>query len=362
MAFEVFFRSENAVFGMYEPAEGAYAAAWLVPGAGIRAFEYASGMRHAVYVSEIFLGDELDVSWLLHCITSLATPMFIVHPPENPELGEISEMELTAMLARRLGSFNLPMFVVFFPEHDFMAAEFVHLFRAARNVFAVHAPHAAFVWAAPCYTATPWNAFYPGHNAVDWVALPMLAEWSAEGGFTEVLPGFERFYDAFHEHKPIMVLPLGVSHFTRGDYTYRIDGAAAEIARIYAALANFPRVGLIAYADAFTISRMYRDDFSVSFEPNLILAYGEAVSGLVSSLERGTEENSRWVRSAHRGYFWDENIFISPLTLETELQIPTPPHQLAELNNQLWIPADVIRRKNIFACEARRVIFVDNLP
>ncbi|MCL1878715.1 MAG: hypothetical protein FWF80_07645 [Defluviitaleaceae bacterium] len=357
LAFDVFFRREGVNFAMYEPTEGAYAAAWISPDAGIRGFEYAAGMRHAVYVNEVYLGDDIDIAWLLHCISSLATPMFVVHPPENADVMDIPEIELAIILAQRLGSFNMPMFVVFYPEHDLMPAEFTILFRMVRNAFLAHAPTAAFVWAAPCYSATPQSAFYPGHFAADWVALPLLADWCAEEGFTDVMTGFEQFYAAFQEYKPIMVLPLGVSHFTRGDYSYRINEAAAEIGRIYAALENFPRVGLIAYADVLTLSRMYSDDFSVSREINLIRAYGEAASGLLSSLSQIPEENSRWVRSAHRGYFFDDEIFISKHTLENELQIPTTLHQPAQFDNEVLFPADVIR-KNIFACQTRRVIFI----
>lgn len=380
--FDVFFRRDNVSFAMHEPSEGAYAAAWLAPGAGIRGFEYAAGMRHAVYVNEMRLGDEIDIAWLLHCIASQAAPLIIVHPPENSRLetisqfneftewefteselteSELTESELATILAQRLGAFNLPMFIVFYPEHDLTPMEFTTAFRAARNIFLTHAPMAAFVWSAPCYTATPQHALYPGHFAADWVALPLLADWCANQGFSDVLTGLEQFYNAFHDYKPIMILPLGVSHFTRGDYSYRIDDAGAEITRIYNALQNFPRVGLIAYADAFTLTRMYNNDFSVSRETNLIQSYGEAASHLLPTLNhRDHAETHRWVRSTHHGYLYQNQLYISLHTAENELQLPTTPHQISQINEQLFIPADVIRK--IFACFDLQIIFVDNSP
>ncbi|MCL1863534.1 MAG: hypothetical protein FWF78_08215 [Defluviitaleaceae bacterium] len=360
--FTIFYRSE-ATPAMYEPIEGIYLAAWLTEGTAIREFEYAAGKRHAVFVHEMDLGEEIPISWVLHCIASRATPMLIIHPPTNPDLDDIPEMELLIHLAHRLGSFNLPMFIVFYPDetHTRMPTEYTLLFRQARNAFHAHAPMAAFVWVAPSHTATPSNPFYPGHFAVDWVALPLLACWDTERGFTDVLTNFETFYHSFHQHKPLMALPLGVSHFTRGDYRYRVRQASEEIERIYDALQNFPRLGLIAYADNFTLNRMYRDDFSISTEPQLIAAYNIATTSdhFLQTLERSTlSENLRWTRSVHHGYVWEEIIYI-PTALE--LSTPTS-RQTIEINYSTVIDSRRISGKKITACFHRHVIYVDNLP
>ncbi|MCL2200151.1 MAG: hypothetical protein FWB80_14660 [Defluviitaleaceae bacterium] len=366
-AFTIFYRVETSA-AMYEPVEGIYLAAWLSESTGIREFEYAAGKRHAVFVNEMELGEELPISWLLHCIASLATPMLIIHPPTNPDLYDIPEVELLIYLAQRLGSFNLPMFIVFYPDetHTRMPAEYTLLFRQARNTFHAHAPMAAFVWVAPSYTATPSSSFYPGHFAVDWVALPLLACWDYEKGFTDVLDNFETFYHSFHRHKPIMVLPLGVSHFTRGDYRYRIHQAAAEIAHIYKALQNFPRLGLIAYADNFTLNRVYRDDFSISVEPQLMVAYSHAITPdhFLQSLERNDTQNAErpnWVRSAHHGYIWEERIYIPIQTITAELSLHAP-RQTIEINYSTVTDSRRISEKKITACFHNRVIYVDNLP
>ncbi|MCL1884199.1 MAG: hypothetical protein FWF81_10690 [Defluviitaleaceae bacterium] len=348
---------------LYEPLDGAYIGAWLAPENTIRVFEYESGKRHAVYVSEVFLGDEIDISWLLHCIASLATPMFVVHPPNNPELDDIPIGDLILHLAKRLGSFNLPMFVAFMPEHDLMPAEYSLLFRSSRNAFRAHAPMAAFVWVAPEHTATPQSAFYPGHASVDWVALPLLANWSSDYYFTDVLSMFENFYNAFHEYKPVMVFPFGVSHFTLGDYNYRLNPAADEISRLFNEFKNFPRLGMIIYADAFTILRGFSDDFSVSREPVLINAYAEAISSrhFLSSLERYVDKSTRWARSAYKGYFWEGRIYISQNTLENELTISVP-RQTIEINENNFVDSRRISGISINICHNSKVIFVENTP
>jgi hypothetical protein len=123
---------------------------------------------------------------------------------------------------------------------------------------------------------------------------------------------------------------------------------------VYSALQNFPRVGLVAYADAFSLSRAWRDDFSISFEPALIAAYADAISDthFLSSLERTHSENSRWVRFAHGGFFWNERIYIPENFFESEFST-------IEIDENHFIDAFEISEKNIYVCPVRRVIFIE---
>jgi len=361
--FTVLFQRENEEFSPYEPSDGTYIGAWLMPDISIRMFEHMTEKRHAIYVSEINLGDEIPISWLLHCIASLATPLIIVHPPNNPELEDVPVVDLIIYLAQRLGSFNLPMFIVFFPEesNSMMPAEYTLLFRIARNAFHSHAPMTAFVWSAPNHTATTQNPYYPGHSAVDWVALDLLSTWKPETGYKDILQAFEIFYSSFHEHKPIMILPLGISHFTRGDYVYRLHDTATEIKRVYNELKNFPRLGLIVYGDAFTLGHFHTDDFSVSIENILTNAYKQAISNdyFLQALERTPQETRRWVRAMEHGYFLENKIYIANRTLENELFIPAP-RQRTVINENYYTNSQRISGKKITACAKRRVIFIEN--
>jgi hypothetical protein len=355
--YTVFFRRENENFAMYEPSEGAYIGAWLAPETSIRVFEHQAKKRHAVFVHEIYLGDEIPITWLLHCIASLTTPLFIVHPPNNPDLVDIPPLELVVQLAQRLGSFNLPMFIAFYPaapeNHGLMPAEYSHFFSQSRNIFSAHAPMAAFAWVAPCYSATPKNPYFPVNN-VDWVALPLLANWKPENDYTNIIANFETFYANFNEHAPIMILPLGVSHFTRGDYTYRLSQAAAEISHVYEALRYFPRLGLVAYGDAFTLANSFNDDFSVSIETELISAYSDAIAceNFLQTLQRDSAKTTRWVRSSYRGYVWENKIYI-PAEL-------VPSRQTVMINDSAFVEARRISDKKINLCTVKRVIYLDN--
>jgi len=360
-AMPVLHRQEGVGFSMYEPPEGTYIGAWLMPELTIRAFEELTGKNHAVYVNEMNLGDEIPVEWILHCIAARATPLIIVYPPEEHGL---PKPELVLELAERLGSFNLPMFVVFFPGGDttgMMPAEYTLLFRRARQIFNAHAPMVAFVWGAPCYSATTQNPYYPGHNVVDWVALPLFSYWQAETGFDDILARFEQFYLTFAPHKPIMILPLGISHFTRGDYTYRVEEAAEKINHVYAQLANFPRLGLIVYGDAFMLGQTNTDDFSVTGDIALLQAYATAVANFLPSINRETGHNTRFARVQHPGYYFENEIYISHYTLENEWGI-SPPRQSQTINGANFAPSRRISAKRITVCHDAQVIFVENRP
>ncbi|MCL1843044.1 MAG: hypothetical protein FWF79_04465 [Defluviitaleaceae bacterium] len=363
VAYPVLYRGPGGNRAMLEPAEGAYLGGWLAPETAIRVFEFQADKRHAVFVNEINLGEDVPISWLLHNIASLTTPLFVVHPPRTDDFDDVPVTDLIIYLAQRLGSFNLPMFVAFYPTHDLPAAEYTLLFRMARNIFHTHAPMVSFVWMAPSHSATELNPFFPGHSAVDWVGISLFACWDAENYFTDILKMFEEFYMNFHHHAPVMILPLGVSHFTRGDYRYRLKQAAEEISRLYNALQSFPRLGLIVYADAFSVFRAGNDDFSVSIEPPLMNAYAAAIAGefFLSSVEKNAANENRWIRSFYSGYVWEDRIYISTRTAENELNLPAP-RQTIEINERFFADARRIPEKIIRICYERQVIFIENMP
>ena len=412
----VLYRGQAASRGMYEPSQGVYLGAWLHPSTGFRTFESEAG-RHAAYVFEMHLEDDIPVNWLLNVIAAQATPVLIIHPPRAAfdYAEDTLHSDLIIQLAYRLGAFNLPMFVAFYPlpyatqgavvsgggmiaeTTDTVAldaTEYTLMFRYARAVFMQYAPLAAFVWVAPGLHATPQNAFYPGHAAVDWVGVSLLARRdeiemhttdrhtagqpgesfgqtimlenetlnetiSEPNGFvSDIVADFEPFYMAFHEYKPIMLLPLGISHFSRIDYTYHITPAAHELSRVYHALANgFPRLGMIVYNDRIGVP----DNFSITVEESLTQAYAEAtrntlatalptpshVNHFMTSIEKNAPVSLTWVRSAFHGYRWQDRIFINPNTLSQEIGVSLPRGSLTEINAQGFL--DISRIDSINA-------------
>jgi len=364
----VLYKQGTAERAMFEPAYGVYLGAWLHPGANIRMFENQAGRSHAVYVHEMHLGDDVPINWLLSSIAALATPMLIIHPPRLPQEEDgTPHGDLVIYLAHRLGVFNLPMFVAFYPlagaRYSMDATEYTLMFRYARAVFLAYAPLTAFVWVAPNTYATPQSPMYPGHDAVDWVGVPLLAAQGGDGFSSDILADFEPFYMAFQAHKPIMVLPLGISHFSRVNYTYNMREAEAEIARVYEALqAGFPRVGMIVYGDASSISSQIapQDSFAISVENSLMQAYENAISheNFLSVLEKDAPPSTRWVRSAFHGYHWEGVTYLNPATIEQEIAANLPRTGFTEINGHNYVDISRITNKTITVDLEQGVIFI----
>ena len=357
----VLYQAENTTRGIYEPSAGIYLGAWLAPHISNRSFVYQTDKNHAVFVYEMHLCEEIPVTWLLQCIAVLATPLFVVHPPLNEDF-EIPIGDKISYLAQRLATFNLPMFVAFYPPgHGMAPQEYSIMFRYARALFLQHAPQVAFIWVAPGAESTTRNPFFPGHDAVDWVGVSLFAKRDSAGFTGDIIGQFTPFYHQFQAHHPMMVLPLGVSHFSRSDHTYYLQEATAEILRVYQALAGFPRLGLVVYADAFRLTSASQDDFSISTEDSLISAYAKAIANMhfISILENDIPPEPQWTRSAFTGYYWNGRTYIDAETLTAELSIPIPRITI-EINERIFIDASHISGIAISFCDIRHAILIEN--
>ena len=349
--------AENAGRGIFEPEEGIYLGAWLTPDYQKRDFAARAGQGHAVFVHEIDLCDDIPATWLLQCIATRATPFFVVNPPLDAE-APVGDM--LTVLAQRLGAFNLPMFIAFYPPgHGLTPDEYSVIFRYARAVFLRYAPQAAFVWIAPNVMSTIRNPFFPGSDAVDWVAVALFAERDDNGQVVDVFETFAPFYHMFEAHHPIMILPLGVSHFSHHAHSYHISCAAAEIERVYQTLQGFPRVGLAVYGDVFGFVRSVRDDFAISVETELILAYSKAIANEYFIPTLQTEASTgRWVRSPYMGYYWEGDIFVDVQTFE-EMSLPLPQGVAVEINGRSF--ANIKNIGNISYCPLRNIVLIGGI-
>lgn len=372
----VLYRTQNTIPAIFEPLDGAYLAAWLSPHTCKRSFSSQAGKSHAAFVREMYLDEEIPINWLLQCLAELATPLLIIHPPrqQNQETEDhIPLGDQIAYLAHRLGSFNMPMFIAFYPpgmiphSANISAAEYAVIFRYARALFLSYAPQTAFVWIAQDTNTTIRNAFFPGSDAVDWVGVPLFARRNVYGFAGNIIDTFAPFYHTFRDHHPIMVLPIGVSHFTRYDHIYNLEDAEKEIPRIYQALMSFPRVGLIAYADAFSINTSKQDDFSISVERSLMSAYGNAVepehfTSLLTGFTNVYHYDSpqpMWTRSTFLGYIYEGRLYIDVETLTAELST-SPPRVTVQIGERTFAPAENINRLQISFCENKQVILVSH--
>jgi len=342
---------------MFETLDGIYLGAWLGRHLPKRDFVQSVGKNHAVFVYEFHLGSDFPTTWVLQNMALMATPLFVVQPPlemcEETTIGE-----LISEFASRLGDFHLPAFVAFYPAGGgLIPAEFSLLFRYARALFLEHAPHTAFVWVATDTTATRRNPFFPGHDAVDWVGVPLFARRDEDGFARDAAHDFTHFYHQFQAHHPIMVLPLGVSHISQVDYVYDIEAAADEISRLYRALANFPRVGLVVYADAFGMrTGGGNDDFAISIEQELLTAYRTAITEsdiFVNLLVRNEEARQMWARHNLTGFYYSGAFIDTEILNQLGLNIP---RVTIEFNDVTL--ADIGRVPGLEFCQTRQAILV----
>jgi len=354
IAVPLLYRLDNFTPAIYEP-DGTSLGIWLDPNISKRSFLQQAGRNHAVFVYEMHACDDIPVNWILQCIASLATPLIIIHPPLSDYA---TETEWIMYLAYRLGTFNLPMFVAFYPDvpqgMDYTTGEFAAIYRFARSMFSLHAPLASFVWVAPALNSTTRNPFFPGHDVVDWVGISLLLPPEE---VEDTLEQFEAFYHRFNDHHPVIVLPLGVSHFSNEGHGYRIPQAAYDITDIYRTLLSFPRVRLVVYGDAFGMAKTGGDDFSISIEPALIDAYRDAISHerFLSAIEKSPQSTGRYKRDLQHAYIYNNRIYIDTETLQS-LNIPLP-GSVTEINGREYINASRLSGFGIRHCEELNIVF-----
>ena len=356
--FAVLYAADDISWAPYEPAEGTYLGAWLGPHTSKSDFEEMTGQKHAVFAFEMTVGDEFPTTWILQSIASQAAPLIILRLSCDPEY-DFPLAEL-ATFAYQLGNFNLPAFIVFnpnTPDSIMTPEDYVLLFRYTRIIFRTYAPMAAFVWHSYDNLATPESPYYPGHDVVDWVSLELLAPQGPSGFVYDIPTQLAPFYLNFQQYKPIIVLPLGVSHFSRRDYVYRVPEAAAEIVRVYEILRNgFPRVRLVVYRDHGNTTPQ-GDDFSLSREKGTISAYRYATanSHFINRLKAGNTEGSLWIRSTLHGYYYEGQVFIDREILATKRHRPIPT-ATKEINGRVYVNINAVRGLEIKADHSRRVI------
>jgi hypothetical protein len=362
--YSVLFTQAGATLSQHEPVEGAYVGAWLTqenPHITPRGFGNLAEKSHAIFVTEMTLGDALPIECILHAMSAEAAPLFYLFPnakKNNPGF----EIEQLITLARELSLYDIPMFMAFYPPEENQTREdYIYTFRLARVIFRTYAPKIAFVWVVPeGMTAAPSHPFYPGHDVVDWVGLPVLAKRSRDGLDMDILSAIEPVHQNFQRHKPIMLLPVGISHFSRIDYIYYINETATEIESLYKNIKSFPRIKAVVYLDASNIGLRW-DNMSLTRENNLMISYANAITNghYLSNIEPRPPSIYQWLRSAFHGYFYENRLYVDAETLTAELSVSRP-GITTEINNRQYI--DISRLTlDISVNHERKIIYI-HLP
>ena len=325
----VFFNSAPMQLAMYEPAHGSFIGLYtdFLPGSDgrvIASVETIIGVRHAAFMEVMRLGDELPTLWLLECIAEQKLPVIVILPPEDgdPFGGHWEDILISA--AEAFSEFPVPMLAVFYPlplnggNQPVSADTYIAFFRYARALFAIHAPHVAFVWMVEG-SQENFIDYFPGNQAVDWVGLSLFYDRDVD-----FLPKLTEFYLTFQREKPIM-LNLGLSHFSITDHRYRITETAAALEFVYQTiLTDFPRVKMVNYMD---ISRKDYNghDYRISIDPALSAAYRLNVSDFISALPRDYYDGFivQPIRSAYTALVEEGRIYLDMRFLRNELGIST---------------------------------------
>jgi len=329
----VFFYSEPRQLAMYEPRFGTligmYTDALPQNDRTIRHIEASTGVNHATFMDVMHLGDPVPFMWILECMAERKVPMIVILPPREEDeqskapFGGYWE-ETIRRTAMAIGNFNLPVFIAFYPVEAGMnwnPSSYIAFFRQARAIFAEHAPQVAFVWLVDSCISAP-ERFYPGERASDWVGMNLFCQEP------ESLENALNFYNQFQHVAPIM-LNLGIAHFTTEGHRYTISEAAFALNQIYQALLyEFPMVRMVNYMDVNRIP-ITGQDYRVSLDRDLRIAYYESVQGFLSELPRleSNEIGERIampIRSEYFAYVEDGRVYLDARILTEELGKANP--------------------------------------
>jgi hypothetical protein len=250
------------------PPRGAYLGAWINPswvnvdrGSAppatrqvdrMRATVGGLGMLH-VYTA---WGAPLPEEVLLDIVEAGAIPLLGWGCGSDHAVAEGREDEHIRSYARALRRFGRPVFLRYSWEMNLRSSErercegqggpegFVAAWRRIRQIFAeVEATNVAFVWCPAVERPAQWRAYYPGADAVDWIAVDGYARDPDPAAAADAFAGiFSDFYDQFlAEGKPMMIAETGA----------RRDGQAAYLSGLASLLpSTFPQVKALAYFDA----------------------------------------------------------------------------------------------------------------
>ncbi|MCL2396526.1 MAG: hypothetical protein FWC93_00490 [Defluviitaleaceae bacterium] len=318
---------ENHRLARHEPASGALLGVYVARDrtiSGIREFEREVGVNHAIFAYTTTLGDDYPLLWVLEAIAAQKSPFITLLPPED---GYIYDLELLADFAASAGRFNVPVFVQLYPiagNHGFSPAEYIPFFRAARDIFAQHAPNTALVWGFDAENMGASTRFYPGAEAVDWIKMTVYNNISTDGTFGDPFTYINFFHYAFQQEAPLM-LGTAVSHHTTLSNTYFTRAAADKITDIYGQLTEYPRIKAVIY-------RNYSDPggsgnkYGINSIEIIRTAYAAAVTNQhfidFVSLHQGNRMAAKTIRSPFRAMIRGAYFYIPEKALIYDARFP----------------------------------------
>ncbi|HOQ16706.1 MAG TPA: hypothetical protein PLL17_08420 [Defluviitaleaceae bacterium] len=327
---------KNKSLSLYEPVNQCYIGAYILSNADlnfdIEIFEDKTQKSHGIYLRNLKLGKAFPIDWVLECTAKMKTPLVILHPPSIHYPYQEYLLEETA---KAFGEYYIPMFVEWYPDPQQYgnAKEYKDFFMKAREIFKEYAPNVAFVWGVNHTNVKDSMLYYPGDDAVDWVAVHVydmiedknLAELDSSN--EKIFQDIEFFYFLFQDKKPIMISQLAISHYSKHNHAYYVDEAAQKIKDFYTRVKSYyPAIKAVNYMDFDNIEAAPEgegyDNFKITAHRNLSEAYALAVKTdyFTDSLDTqhiGQKENY-WFVSYYPLYKKGEEFYISEKVIRYE--------------------------------------------
>ena len=307
-----------------EPGAGMYAGIYLRQDrtvAGIDNFEEHVNVSHAIFAYSMTIGEPYPIMFVLESIARHKTPLITVRPPAyNPY-----NLDNIAALARDVGRFNVPIFILLYPiegEHGLIPHEYISFFRESRAIFNHYAPNATMVWGVDRDNLFTAMHFFAGADYVDWVNFTIYNDISPSGLFRDFFAYIDFFNLSFQRYAPMMVT-TGVSHHNFYTNTYFVNEAASKLLYIYNGLSLYPRISAIIYQnyDNICIEGGIGQNYTVNGSFILEEAYRAAMhgGGFLPQVLEGRGRGSLLLHSPFRALSYGGNFFIPHRALEYSL-------------------------------------------
>ena len=282
----------------FEPAEGAYASAYILQDEYIKAdmgtFNDMTGKQHASFFKYVGYGQPFPTKWVEEVKSSGAVPHIAFEP--NDGLDQVQDDAYLRQWAKDAKASGVPIFLRYaremngtWTQYSGHSEQYIEKWRLVYQVMKEEAPNVAMVWTVFTFPESTIMKFYPGDDYVDWVGVNVynvvyhndnIQQKSDQEDPLELL---EYVYDNFSYKKPIQISEFGATHYTVTDDSDYPEWAADKIKRLYANLPTlFPRVKSIYYFDVNNLVNAPEgrkvNDYSITDDQTVLNAYKEAVS------------------------------------------------------------------------------------
>lgn len=273
-----YYISKERCLKKYEPLNkcllGAYILADDYSNKNINKFETMTETSHCFYMYTLKANATFPHKWVKMCISQGKLPFIVIVPPENDKLN----LSNISNLSKELGKYTSPSFVGIYPNPSATienAKEFKNFFEKSVTFFNINSPNTSIVWL--CGEDLNMDIPYFSECA-DWVGL-----YSYKKNYENYISknNFEKFYEAFQENYPIMVL-VGISHYNQKTCKYYTFQAQTELSEFYKNIKeNYPCVKAICYMNFG--GKNFLNNYLINDTDEMLISYKSSLNDIYFS-------------------------------------------------------------------------------